>query len=204
MSTWLEVNSFLPDSAPLLGSYTSADQWIFFFPFLGCSYFWEGNIWSWELQAPGTRQPTASTAAKCFSCPTASLPAPQSPQPWPELAVPHQAPAWDAVFPTRILCCLLRLQLLWTHGSYAQLSLTLLPWHCGEPQRLQPLHHNLCEYTPLSACADLLSAMATGLAGSGVTWACQGICCFSTEGERAKVNFNLWHLQKVSFVNNIL
>lgn len=112
MSTWLEVNSFLPDSAPLLGSYTSADQWIFFFPFLGCSYFWEGNIWSWELQAPGTRQPTASTAAKCFSCPTASLPAPQSPQPcqswlYPTRHLPGmQFPHKDSVLPAEAAAAL--------------------------------------------------------------------------------------------------
>lgn len=92
--------------------------------------------------------------------------------------------------PARIVCCLLRLQLLWTRGSCAQLSQPLLPRHCGEPLRLQPLHHNLREYTPVSACADL-PATVTGLAGSGGTWTCQGICFFSTEREEAKVNFNL-------------
>lgn len=53
LSAWLEVDIFLPDCAPPLGTHVQIGACRFFFPFLRCSRCWEGNVLSWDL--PGSR-----------------------------------------------------------------------------------------------------------------------------------------------------
>lgn len=99
-SAWLEVSTFLPDYALLLGSYTSADQLIIFPLFPGVHNSEKEKFGHENFQAPGTGQP----AAVVFPLTCLGQSCPQKDSVLPAGAAAALGP-WQAMPSSPTLCC---------------------------------------------------------------------------------------------------